>query len=121
MNRATIALVGAAFLVALGVISLPPAWEAIDSNTIVFLLSMMVVNANLSYSGFFQLTLLSLIRLTSSPFGLLCVLTFGTGLLSAFFLNDTIALLFTPLILNLTQALSLNVKIKVSDAENLLE
>ncbi|OKH20521.1 anion transporter [Hydrococcus rivularis NIES-593] len=108
MNRATIALVGAAFLIALNVLSLPEAWTAIDSNTIVFLLSMMVVNANLSYSGFFQLTLLSLIRLTSSPFGLLCVLTFGTGVLSAFFLNDTIALLLTPLILKLAQALKFN-------------
>jgi Na+/H+ antiporter NhaD/arsenite permease-like protein len=108
MNRATIALVGAAFLIALGVLNLREAWEAIDANTIVFLLSMMVINANLSYSGFFQLALSSLIRLTSSPFGLLVVLTFGSGILSAFFLNDTIALIFTPLTLSLTQALKLN-------------
>ncbi|NJM90242.1 MAG: hypothetical protein HC847_27005, partial [Hydrococcus sp. RU_2_2] len=108
MNRATIALVGAAFLVTLNVLSLSQAWGAIDPNTIVFLLSMMVINANLSYAGFFELTLLSLIRLTSSPFGLLCILTFGTGLLSAFFLNDTIALLFTPLILSLARSLALN-------------
>lgn len=108
MNRATIALVGSAFLIALGVLNLQQAWNAIDSNTIVFLLSMMVVNANLSYSGFFQLTLSSLIRLTSSPFGLLVVLTFGSGILSAFFLNDTLALVFTPLTLSLTEALKLS-------------
>jgi len=108
MNRATIALVGAAFLVSLKVLTLSEAWDAIDANTIVFLLSMMVVNASLSYAGFFQLTLLSLLRLTTSPFGLLCVLTFSTGILSAFFLNDTIALLLTPLILSLTQTLKLN-------------
>lgn len=108
MNRATIALVGSAFLITLGVLNLQEAWEAIDPNTIVFLLSMMVVNANLSYSGFFQLALSSLIRLTSSPFGLLIVLTFGSGILSAFFLNDTLALVFTPLTLSLTEALKLN-------------
>ncbi|HEY9599957.1 MAG TPA: anion transporter [Cyanophyceae cyanobacterium] len=108
MNRATIALIGSAFLVTLHVLNLQQAWDAIDSNTIVFLLSMMVVNANLSYSGFFQLALSSLIRLTSSPFGLLIVLTFGSGILSAFFLNDTLALVCTPLTLSLTQALSLN-------------
>lgn len=53
MNRATIALVESAFLITLGVLNLQEAWEVIDPNTIVFLLSMMVVNANLSYSGFF--------------------------------------------------------------------
>lgn len=108
MNRATIALVGSAFLISLGVLQLEEAWQSIDSTTIVFLLSMMVVNANLSYSGFFQLALVFLIRLTRSPFGLIVVLTFGSGFLSAFFLNDTLALVFTPLTLSLTQALGLN-------------
>ncbi|ACK71569.1 Citrate transporter [Gloeothece citriformis PCC 7424] len=108
MNRATIALVGASFLITLGTITLEEAWTAIDANTIVFLLSMMILNANLAYSGFFQLALTSLIRLTRSPFGLLCILTFGCGFLSALFLNDTIALIFTPLVLQLTQSLNLN-------------
>ncbi|WP_427162402.1 anion transporter [Aliinostoc sp. HNIBRCY26] len=40
--------------------------------------------------------------------GARCELTFGSGLLSAFFLNDTLALVFTPLTLSLAQALSLN-------------
>jgi len=108
MNRATIALVGSAFLLALGVLNLQEAWQAIDANTIVFLLSMMLVNANLSYAGFFEQALSALLRLTRSPFGLLIALTFGSGILSAFFLNDTLALVFTPLTLSLAQALSLN-------------
>jgi Na+/H+ antiporter NhaD/arsenite permease-like protein len=84
------------------------AWQAIDSTTIIFLLSMMIVNANLAYSGFFRLALLNLTRLTRSPLGLITVLTLGSGFLSAFFLNDTIAIIFTPLTLNLVQALRLN-------------
>jgi len=108
MNRATIALVGSAFLIALGVLNVQEAWQAIDANTIVFLLSMMVVNANLSYAGFFRRTLSVLLSLTRSPLGLLIALTFGSGILSAFFLNDTLALVFTPLTLSLAQALSLN-------------
>ncbi|WP_245927767.1 anion transporter [Aphanothece hegewaldii] len=108
MNRATIALVGAAFIITLQVFTLEEAWQAIDANTIIFLLSMMVINANLAYSGFFQLILTSLLKITRSPFGLLCLLTFGSGILSAFFLNDTIALIFTPLVIHLTQALKLN-------------
>jgi Na+/H+ antiporter NhaD/arsenite permease-like protein len=108
MNRATIALVGSALLIGLGLLTLEEAWQAIDATTIIFLLSMMVVNANLAYSGFFQLALSLLMRLTRSPLGLLVMLTFGSGLLSAFFLNDTIAIVFTPLTLNLAQTLGLN-------------
>lgn len=108
MNRATIALVGSALLIGLGLLNVEQAWQAIDAKTIIFLLSMMVVNANLSYSGFFQLALASLLRLTTSPFGILLVLTWSTGILSAFFLNDTLAIVFTPLVLSLTQALKLN-------------
>ncbi|MDF5706596.1 MAG: anion transporter [Nostoc sp. S4] len=108
MNRATIALVGSAFLIALSVLNLQQAWQAIDANTIVFLLSMMVVNANLSYAGFFRRSLSVILSVTRSPLGLLIALTFGSGILSAFFLNDTIALIFTPLTLSLTQTLGLN-------------
>ena len=108
MNRATIAFVGAAGLIGLGSISLKEAWEAIDAGTIVFLLSIMVVNAYLAKAGFFQLALAGLIRYTRSPFGLAIALTFVTGFLSALFLNDAIALIFTPLTLSLTQALGLN-------------
>jgi len=108
MNRATIALVGSAFLIALGVMTLQEAWEAIDPKTIVFLLSMMVVNANLSYAGFFPQALSVLLSFTRSPLGVLITLTFGSGILFAIFLNDTVALIFTPLTLSLTQALGLN-------------
>ncbi|MBD2164273.1 anion transporter [Calothrix membranacea FACHB-236] len=108
MNRATIAFVGSAFLIALGAINLQEAWQAIDANTIIFLLSMMVLNANLEYSGFFRRSLSLLLSVTRSPLGLLIALTFASGILSAVFLNDTIALIFTPLTLSLTQALSLN-------------
>jgi Na+/H+ antiporter NhaD/arsenite permease-like protein len=108
MNRATIALVAAAILITLGTLSLGDAWAAIDANTVVFLLSMMVVNAYLSYAGFFHLALVYLLRLTRSPFGLLVMLTGGTGFLSAIFLNDTLALVCTPLTVTLTRTLGLS-------------
>lgn len=71
MNRATIALVGSAFLIALGVLKLQEAWDAIDAKTIVFLLSMMVVNANLFFAGFFPRSLSVLLSFTRSPLGLI--------------------------------------------------
>ncbi|MBW4471863.1 MAG: anion transporter [Stenomitos rutilans HA7619-LM2] len=108
MNRATIALVGAAALMALGVLDLKTAWSAIDYKTLVFLFGMMVISANLATAGFFQLSLDVLMRYVRSPFGLIVVLTFGSGLLSALFMNDTIALILTPLVVGLTVALTLN-------------
>ncbi len=99
MNRASIALVGASLLMALGVLDLKEAWGAIDYKTLIFLFSMMAISANLAYSGFFQLVLDKVMHYIRSPFGLLIVLTFGSAILSAFFLNDTIALILTPLTL----------------------
>ncbi|MEG4997432.1 anion transporter [Microcoleus sp. B4-D4] len=108
MNRAAIAIVGSAFAVALGILDLKTAWEAIDPSTIIFLLGMMVINSTLEASGFFQLALEFLTRFTRSPFGILVAVTFGSGILSAFFLNDTTAMLLAPLTLTLTRSLSLN-------------
>lgn len=108
MNRATIALAGATLLIALGVMDLKSAWGAIDYKTLLFLFGMMVISANLTASGFFQLSLDYTARFVPSPLGLLVVLTFGSGILSALFLNDTIALIFTPLVVGLTESLSLN-------------
>jgi di/tricarboxylate transporter len=68
MNRATIALVGSAFLIALGVLRLQEAWDAIDATTILFLLSMMVVNANLSKDDTQSWLLLELLSIYPTPF-----------------------------------------------------
>ena len=107
MNRAAIALTGAAFLIVLGVLDFEEAWQALEPNTLGFLFGVMVLNAHLAYAGFFQLVLSGLVRLARSPLGLLVWLTFGSGILSALFLNDTIAILFTPLVLALTRSLGL--------------
>jgi Na+/H+ antiporter NhaD/arsenite permease-like protein len=96
VNRAGVALVGASFLLLLGTLDLEAAWEALDAPTLVFLFGVMVLNAQLSYAGFFALAAQGLLRLARSPLALLVLLTFGAGGLSALFLNDTMALLLTP-------------------------
>ncbi|GAB5603276.1 SLC13 family permease [Thermus sp. FJN-A] len=108
MNRAGVALVGASFLVLLGVLDLEEAWQALDAETLVFLFGVMVLNAHLAYAGFFGLVAERLLRLARTPLALLLLLTFGAGGLSALFLNDTMALLLTPLVLQVTQGLGLN-------------
>lgn len=52
MNRATIALVGATMLVAIGALPLNAALAAMDANTLLLLFSMMVVIAHLELAGF---------------------------------------------------------------------
>ncbi|OKH39003.1 anion transporter [[Phormidium ambiguum] IAM M-71] len=108
MNRATIAMTGSAFMVALGVLNLSEAWRAIDPGTIIFLLGMMVVNSCLGASGFFQLALGFFTRFANTPLGILAAITFGSGILSALFLNDTTAILLTPLTITLCRTLAIN-------------
>ncbi|MEO3705284.1 hypothetical protein [Trichormus azollae] len=61
-----------------------------------------------TYAGFFTQALSVLLSITRSHLGLLINLTLGSGILFAFSLSETLALVFTPLTLNLTQALGLN-------------
>lgn len=105
MNRATIALVGATALVVLGGISLEAAYASLDLDTLVLLLAMMVINANLRICGFFGLVAEHLLHRAHTPRRLLLLLMFAAGLLSALFLNDTIVLMLTPLVLEVVLAL----------------
>lgn len=105
MNRATIALVGATSLVALGVLDLEQAYRVVDWNTVVLLFGMMVLNVNLRRAGFFHLVTAKVLTLARTPRRLLALIIAVSGVFSAVFLNDTIVLVFTPLILDLATAL----------------
>jgi Na+/H+ antiporter NhaD/arsenite permease-like protein len=108
MNRATIALVGATALAAIGAIPLGRAYAAIDLNTLLLLFAMMVLNVNLRLAGFFRLVSGWVVRWARSPRRLLALIILASGVLSALFLNDTIVLVFTPLVLELAAALRRN-------------
>ena len=108
MNRATISLVGATALVVIGAISLEQAYAAIDLDTITLLLAMMILNVNLRLAGFFRLVSRWLVKRARTPRLLLALIIFFSGILSALFLNDTIVLMFTPLVLTTTAALRRN-------------
>jgi Na+/H+ antiporter NhaD/arsenite permease-like protein len=107
MDRAGIAFVGAATMLATGVITLGQATspESIDYETIFLLFGMMIVVGFLRLSGFFaQLTTWSLSRI-KTPRGLLFVTIVLSGVLSAFLVNDIVCLALTPLVLHLTRRL----------------
>lgn len=101
MNRATIALVGAAALVAFGAVSQEQAFASIDLGTLLLLAAMMVINTNLRLAGIFQLVGNRLLRLAKTPRALLGLVVLSSGVLSALFLNDPVCLLFTPLVVEL--------------------
>lgn len=104
MNRATIALVGAVAMVAVGALEPAAAFAAIDLPTLALLLGMMVLNANLRLAGFFDWLAARAGRLPGSPAALLGLEIATAGVLSAFLLNDTVVLLMTPLVIEVARA-----------------
>ena len=62
----------------------------------------MIINPNLQLAGFFRWAGSFIFRWTHSPRGMLALVILITSILSALFLNDTICLMLTPLILNMT-------------------
>lgn len=105
MNRATIALTGATLLMLLGAISLEQAYAALDLDTLTLLFAMMILNTNLRRAGFFQLVAERVIHHAHTTRQLLALVVVASGALSALFLNDTIVLTFTPLVLDICIAL----------------
>lgn len=107
-NRAAITLIGAALLLGIGAITLDQAYDHIDLNTIVLLLSMMILNGNLFLAGFFGVVTRRVVLVARSPRTLLALVVAAAGVLSALFLNDTIVLMMTPLVLEICRALRRN-------------
>jgi len=108
MNRATIALVGGVALIVFGAMSLDEAYASLDMNTLALLFGVMILNVNLMLAGFFRLVGSLVVRVARSPRQLLAIIIGVSGVLSALFLNDTIVLMFTPLVLGITQTLRRN-------------
>ncbi|HZU86957.1 MAG TPA: anion transporter [Anaerolineaceae bacterium] len=107
-NRTTIALMGAGMLIATRQIEFSDIGRFLDMDTLVLLFSMMIINANLRIAGFFRLAGGAMLRLARGPRTFLALEIILTGVLSAFFLNDTICLMFTPLVLGITLAIKRN-------------
>lgn len=108
LDRAGAALVGASLMVAVGALPLEDVPKAIDFNTIVLLLGVMIVVANLRLAGFFRLVNAWVVNRARYPILLLTAVVLVSGVLSAFLVNDTICLVLTPLVLDLVTRLRRN-------------
>lgn len=108
IDRASGVTVGAVLLVITGVLSLEETYQLIDWNVITFLLGMMILIAYLEFANFFEFIASWLVRISNSANQLLIYTLLSSAILSAAFVNDTICLLLTPIILKATKHLKLN-------------
>ena len=107
----TIMMTGAVAMIFSGSIPLQDAYSSINLNVIFFLLGMFSVVAAMDLSGLLEYLTLRLLRLAKSPqrvFGLSFV---GISAMSAFLVNDTLALMATPIMLGVAKQLNIRPKI----------
>ncbi len=99
LDRTGAALAGALLMVVTGSLSESAALAAIDFHTLLLLLGMMIIVANLRVSGAFALVARWLLERAHSGYGLLAMTVLASGVLAAFFINDVVCLsLAAPLI-----------------------
>ncbi|WP_192180081.1 anion transporter [Mesorhizobium amorphae] len=108
LDRAGIALLGGAAMIAVGALSMEDAYRAINFDTITLLLGMMIVVAHLKVSGAFRALGGFAIEHAHAPFMLLVILTLLTGVLSAFLVNDAICLVMAPIVVHVTRVINRN-------------
>ena len=104
VDRTGAAIVGAILMTVTGAIGFDDAVRAVDFRTLVLLFGMMVLVAHLRLAGGFA----ALIRIVTThvrhPIPLLIALVFTSGVMSALFVNDTICLVFTPIVVDVAEA-----------------
>ncbi len=108
VDRTGAAIIGAGLMLGFNVLSMEEAYAAIDYDTILLLFGMMIVVANLRLSGFFALVSAWVVRHAHRPVVLLAAIVCVSGFFSAFFVNDTMCLVLTPLVLEITTHLRRN-------------
>lgn len=103
LNRPAAALLGAVLMVACGVMTPKQVYAAVDYDTLVLLLGMMLFTTYLFLAGFFDWAAGFVLRVAKTPQRLLLYLIFTAGFLSALLVNDTVCLMLTPLVVAVIQ------------------
>ena len=99
---------GAAAMLASGQIGPRQAWAAIDLDVMIFLFGMFVVGRALVASGYLYCLADRWFGRIRSSDGLVAALLLGIGLASALLMNDTLAIIATPLMLRLADEHRMN-------------
>jgi len=96
-----IMLAGALAVLLTGQIALPDALRAINTDVMVFLFGMFVVGEAMADSGYLAYAAQRLFSHAKNPDQVVLTILFGMGILSAVLMNDTLAIIGTPLVLGL--------------------
>lgn len=100
LDRPSAALAGGLLMIILGIVPFTDAVHgAVNWETVALLMGMMVVVAYLRLARFFEYVSTWILRKARNPRRLLAFLIGTSGILSALFVNDTICVLFTPIVL----------------------
>ncbi len=106
INRAVIALFGAALMVALGILTQDKAVEGVDFNTIGLLIGMMIIVAISRRTGVFEFLAIWVAKLVkANPAAILLMLQIVTAVVSALLDNVTTVLLVVPVTLVICERL----------------
>jgi Na+/H+ antiporter NhaD/arsenite permease-like protein len=108
VDRTGACIIGASLMIAFGVLDLGEAYAAVNFDTIILLFGVMIVIANLRLSGFFSAVAEWVVEHAHRPIVLLASIVFVAGFFSAFFVNDTMCLVLTPLVLEIALQLRRN-------------
>jgi len=98
LNRPASALLGTVLMVVAGVLKPEEVYRAVDYDTLVLLLGMMLISAYLFLAGFFNWAADWVLAVAGTPQRLLLYLILASGVLSALLVNDTVCLMLTPLV-----------------------
>ncbi len=107
LNRPAASLLGAVAMVTIGGLPLRDAYASIDLDVMLFLLGVLLLTGYLELGGFFEWVAVHVVERARSPRMLLAMVVAVSGVLSAFFVNDTICLVLTPLVLAVVRPLGL--------------
>lgn len=91
-------LIGAALMMILQVISVEEALQSVNIDVIIFLFGMFSIVSALEMAGALRKLAVKMLSVTRSPSHVLLAFVVGMGVLAAFVVNDTIALLGVPLV-----------------------
>ncbi|SRR5579875_183591 len=108
VDRPGVALIGAVAMLISGAITGHEAVDAVDFSTIALLFGMMIVVANLRLSGVFRWLAARLFARQLSGFAMLGLTILTAGALAAFFINDVVCVVLTPVIIEAAAASGVN-------------
>jgi Na+/H+ antiporter NhaD/arsenite permease-like protein len=102
---------GALAVLATGQITVPDALRAINIDVMVFLFGMFIVGEALVESGYLNCISYRLFSWTKNTDQLIFTILFGIGFLSALLMNDTLAIIGTPVVLGLATKFRISPKL----------